>query len=99
VDHEVRPQQPRWRRQHSGHPEELLGDERIRFRGRENSHPERGRALLKRVAEDLGELATVEQEPMQEGRNMHMLVGPTRAATADQPENGDKAEGGEKADE
>jgi translation initiation factor IF-3 len=59
------------------------------FRGRENSHPERGRALLKRVAEDLGELATVEQEPLQEGRNMHMLVAPTRAAAADEsPPNG-----------
>jgi translation initiation factor IF-3 len=55
----------------------------IMFRGRENSHPERGRALLKRVADDLGELATVEQEPLQEGRNMHMLVAPTRAASAE----------------
>ena len=65
----------------------------IMFRGRENSHPERGRALLKRVADDLGDIALVEQEPLQEGRNMHMLVGPTRAATAAQPENGDKSQG------
>jgi translation initiation factor IF-3 len=79
----------------TGHVERFLrhGDKvkvTIMFRGRENSHPERGRALLKRVADDLGELATVEQEPMQEGRNMHMLVGPTRAATAEAPENGEK---------
>ncbi|MGZ5375410.1 MAG: translation initiation factor IF-3 [Solirubrobacterales bacterium] len=81
----------------TGHVERFLrqGDKvkvTIMFRGRENSHPERGRALLKRVADDLGELATVEQEPMQEGRNMHMLVAPTRAATAAQGENGSKAD-------
>jgi translation initiation factor IF-3 len=81
----------------TGHVERFLrqGDKvkvTIMFRGRENSHPERGRALLKRVADDLGELATVEQEPMQEGRNMHMLVAPTRAATATQAENGSKAD-------
>jgi translation initiation factor IF-3 len=81
----------------TGHVERFLrqGDKvkvTIMFRGRENSHPERGRALLKRVADDLGELATVEQEPMQEGRNMHMLVAPTRAATAAQAENGSKAD-------
>jgi translation initiation factor IF-3 len=72
----------------TGHVERFLrgGDKvkvTIMFRGRENSHPERGRALLKRVADDLGDLATVEQEPLQEGRNMHMLVAPTRAAAAD----------------
>ena len=53
----------------------------IMFRGREQAHPERGRALLTRLVEDLGELATVESQPLQEGRNMSMLVGPTRAAT------------------
>ncbi|MFN2612813.1 MAG: translation initiation factor IF-3 [Solirubrobacterales bacterium] len=72
----------------TGHIERFLRQQdkvkvTIMFRGRENSHPERGRALLKRVAEDLGELATVEQEPLQEGRNMHMLVAPTRAASAE----------------
>ena len=87
-----------------GHVERFLkGRDKVKvtimFRGREMAHPERGEMILNRLAEDLGELATVEQEPMQEGRNMHMLVGPTRAATADQPENGDKAEGGDKADE
>ncbi len=82
----------------TGHVERFLrqGDKvkvTIMFRGRENSHPERGRALLKRVADDLGELATVEQEPMQEGRNMHMLVAPTRAATTEASSNG-QAEAG-----
>jgi translation initiation factor IF-3 len=74
----------------TGHIERFLRQQdkvkvTIMFRGRENSHPERGRALLKRVAEDLGELAVVEQEPLQEGRNMHMLLAPT-AAAAMEPE-------------
>jgi translation initiation factor IF-3 len=50
------------------------------FRGREQSHPERGRALLDRLLQDVSELATVEQEPLQEGRNMHMLLAPVRGA-------------------
>jgi len=54
----------------------------IMFRGREQAHPERGRALLKRLYEDLGDQAVIEQQPQQEGRNMHMLVAPTREAIA-----------------
>ena len=54
----------------------------IMFRGREQAHPERGRALLKRLFEDLGDQAVIEQQPQQEGRNMHMLVAPTREAIA-----------------
>ncbi len=70
-----------------GHVERFLrkGDKvkvTIMFRGRENSHPERGRMLLERLFGDLGEIAEVEQDPQVEGRNMHMLLGPTRAATA-----------------
>ena len=68
-----------------GHVERFLRNQdkvkvTIMFRGREATHPERGRALLQRLFEDLGELATIEQEPLQEGRNMHMLLAPTRAA-------------------
>jgi translation initiation factor IF-3 len=55
----------------------------IMFRGREQSHPERGRMLLDRLLQDISELATVEQEPLQEGRNMTMLLAPTRAAGQD----------------
>jgi len=55
----------------------------IMFRGREQAHPERGRALLQRLFEDLKELAVIESEPLQEGRNMSMLLGPTRAAGSD----------------
>jgi len=55
----------------------------IMFRGREQAHPERGRALLQRLFEDLEGLATVESEPLQEGRNMSMLLAPTREAARD----------------
>jgi translation initiation factor IF-3 len=52
----------------------------IMFRGRETQHPERGRDLLMRLAEDVKELGTIEQAPLLEGRNMVMLLGPTRQA-------------------
>ncbi len=52
----------------------------IMFRGREQAHPERGRALLQRLFGDLEGLATVESEPLQEGRNMSMLLAPVRGA-------------------
>jgi translation initiation factor IF-3 len=52
----------------------------IMFRGREQSHPERGRALLDRLMQDVSDMATIEQEPLQEGRNMTMLLAPTRTA-------------------
>jgi translation initiation factor IF-3 len=54
----------------------------IMFRGREQAHPERGRALLDRLYTDIEELAVIEHSPVQEGRNMSMLLAPTRAATA-----------------
>ena len=53
----------------------------IMFRGREATHPERGRMLLDRLFEDVSEIAVVEQEPLQEGRNMHMLLAPTRGTS------------------
>jgi translation initiation factor IF-3 len=52
----------------------------IMFRGREQSHPERGRALLDRLLQDVSDLATMEQAPLQEGRNMTMLLAPNRTA-------------------
>jgi translation initiation factor IF-3 len=53
------------------------------FRGREQAHPERGRDLLRRLYEDIEGLATIEQEPLQEGRNMSMLLAPIRAKSGD----------------
>src|SRR6187431_925074 len=52
----------------------------IMFRGREQYHPERGRDLLMRLAEDVKEIGVVEQPPLQDGRNMTMLIGPTKNA-------------------
>jgi translation initiation factor IF-3 len=54
----------------------------IMFRGREVTHPERGEMILKRLAEELEELAVVEQRPLAEGRNMTMLLGPSKAVLA-----------------
>jgi translation initiation factor IF-3 len=52
----------------------------IMFRGREQLHPERGRDLLMRLAEDVKELGMIESPPLQDGRNMVMVLGPTKNA-------------------
>ena len=54
----------------------------IMFRGREVTHPERGEAILNRLAEELSELATVDQRPTQDGRNMTMMLGPSKSVIA-----------------
>jgi translation initiation factor IF-3 len=54
----------------------------IMFRGREVTHPERGTMILDRLAEELAELGVVEQRPMQEGRNMTMMMAPSKAVLA-----------------
>ncbi len=51
----------------------------IMFRGREVTHPERGVMILDRLAEELNELAVIEQRPLQDGRNMTMMLGPSKA--------------------
>jgi translation initiation factor IF-3 len=56
----------------------------IMFRGREVTHPERGVMILDRLAEELAELAIVEQRPIQDGRNMTMMLGPSKAVLAGQ---------------
>jgi translation initiation factor IF-3 len=60
----------------------------IMFRGREQAHPERGRALLQRLYDDIAELATIEQAPQQEGRNMHMLLAPSKAVIRARQQDG-----------
>jgi translation initiation factor IF-3 len=70
----------------------------IMFRGREVTHPERGTAILDRLAEELAELAVVEQHPTQEGRNMTMMMAPSKAvlagrADAAQPATAETANG------
>jgi translation initiation factor IF-3 len=54
----------------------------IMFRGREVAHPERGAAILDRLAEELAELGVVEQRPQQEGKNMTMMMAPSKAVLA-----------------
>jgi translation initiation factor IF-3 len=68
-----------------GHVERFLNQRAkvkvtIMFRGRETSHPERGRDLLMRLAEDVKEIGAVEQPPLLDGRNMVMVLGPTKNA-------------------
>ena len=48
----------------------------IVFRGREMAHPERGEMILNRLADELQDLAVVEQRPQQDGRNMTMMLAP-----------------------
>jgi translation initiation factor IF-3 len=68
-----------------GHVERFLNQRAkvkvtIMFRGREQYHPERGRDLLMRLAEDVKEIGLIESPPLQDGRNMVMLLGPTKNA-------------------
>jgi translation initiation factor IF-3 len=68
-----------------GHVERFLNQRAkvkvtIMFRGRETTHPERGRDLLLRLAEDVKEIGTIESQPLLDGRNMVMLLGPTKNA-------------------
>jgi len=68
-----------------GHVERFLNQRAkvkvtIMFRGRETSHPERGRDLLMRLAEDVKEIGVVEQPPLLDGRNMVMVLGPSKNA-------------------
>jgi translation initiation factor IF-3 len=69
----------------------------IMFRGREVTHPERGTALLDRLAGELSEIGVVEQSPVQDGRNMTMLLAPSKAVLAGEKDGKQEkaADGGE----
>jgi translation initiation factor IF-3 len=73
----------------------------IMFRGREVTHPERGTALLDRLAEELSEIGVVEQSPVQDGRNMTMLLAPSKAVLAGEKDKAadGKRENGSEGDE
>jgi translation initiation factor IF-3 len=66
----------------------LSGDDRVKvtimFRGREQTHPERGVALLMRLAEDVADLGVIDQRPIQDGRNMTMLLSPVAKKPAEE---------------
>jgi translation initiation factor IF-3 len=73
-----------------GHVERFLkGRDKVKvtimFRGREMAHPERGEMILNRLAEDLGDLAVIEQRPQQDGRNMTMMLAPQKASSSEKP--------------
>ena len=57
----------------------------IMFRGRELLHPERGEAILLRLAEELSEIALIESRPNLDGRNMVMMLAPLRDTSAGAP--------------
>jgi translation initiation factor IF-3 len=68
-----------------GHVERFLNQRAkvkvtIMFRGRETSHPERGRDLLMRLADDVQEIGQIEAQPVLDGRNMVMVLAPTKNA-------------------
>ena len=68
-----------------GHVERFLNQRAkvkvtIMFRGRETTHPERGRDLLLRLADDVKEIGQIESQPLLDGRNMVMVLGPTKNA-------------------
>ena len=51
---------------------------RVRFRGREITYPEIGREMLKRIAEELEDVSSIEQSPRMEGRSMLMILSPNK---------------------
>jgi translation initiation factor IF-3 len=82
-----------------GHVERFLkaGDKvkvTIMFRGREQSRPELGYRLLQRLAGDIGDLGFVESTPKQDGRNMIMVIGPTKKKAEAKAEQRRKREDG-----
>jgi translation initiation factor IF-3 len=60
----------------------------IMFRGREQSRPELGYNLLKKLAADVDEFGFVESSPKQDGRNMLMVLGPHKKKTEARAEAG-----------
>lgn len=65
----------------------------IMFRGRELSHPELGREILSRVAEQLGSSVTIERNAKLEGKNMTMIVAP-KAQKSSKPKQKTETKGG-----
>jgi len=63
----------------------------IMFRGREMAHTELGQRILDRLVEDLDGLVTVEQASKLDGRNMVMVLAPTKRP-ATRPKAGERAE-------
>jgi translation initiation factor IF-3 len=63
----------------------LAGDKvkfTVRFRGREMAHPDIGREMLEQMAEELRDVATIEQRPLMEGRALSLLLAPSAKVKA-----------------
>ncbi len=85
-----------------GHVERFLNQRAkvkvtIMFRGRETTHPERGRDLLLRLAGEVKEIGQIESQPLLDGRNMVMLLGPTKYAGVKRDAEDEATELGEEA--
>ena len=85
-----------------GHVERFLNQRAkvkvtIMFRGRETAHPERGRDLLMRLAEDIGEIGQIEAQPVLDGRNMVMVLAPTKNAGVKRDAKDENAQRSEEA--
>src|SRR5207245_1124775 len=57
----------------------------IMFRGREMVHQEIGRKILERVADDAKNFAVIERQPLLEGKNLFMILAPSRQGAAKEP--------------
>lgn len=53
----------------------------VQFRGRENTHPELGEQLLRRMAEELADVGAADHPPRREGQFLHLLMVPKTAST------------------
>jgi translation initiation factor IF-3 len=62
----------------------------LMFRGREITHPELGWKILQRMAETLSDIATLERQPVMEGRRMDIIMAP--ASTKAKPKTEGKVE-------
>jgi translation initiation factor IF-3 len=85
-----------------GHVERFLNQRAkvkvtIMFRGRETSHPERGRDLLLKLADEVKEIGVIESQPLLDGRNMVMVLGPTRNAGVKRDAENEDAQRGKEA--
>jgi len=56
----------------------------VMFRGRQITHPDIGWRLLQRVSESLKEVASVERQPLLEGRRMHIILSATQKAKTEE---------------
>ncbi len=70
----------------------------IMFRGREMTHPERGRALLLKLAEEVQDLGVIESNPLQDGRNMVMMLAPHKNPVVTKPADAPEGEAAEPQD-